>query len=193
MRRFAILAVAILVTLATQGGVAAAKSEQTFGPYTVVSTDSGTCGVTDWATDTFTRRFIVKANGDGTYSMRVTNTHGTFVTMASASPGACEAGGEHGATISAGVTGKMHGTFDGTVSGGTLNPNAICPPTGCFLSVFTTLFFGTGATFSCVSGVGTCRFKFQYSSDEKGLLYRHWTNANKANGDTANKGDIADH
>ncbi len=188
MHRFSILVLAILVALTAQSGVAAAKdnqkNDQKFGPYTVVSPDSGTCG-NDWATDTFTRTFEVKDNGDGTFRLRVEDK-GTFVTFAGASPGACQTTGKHGLLIRAGVTGKMHGTATGTVTGGALIPGAVCPAV-CFMGAFTTAFFGPTAQFTCVSGGGACDFKWQYSSGDKHLLYRHWTNSSNGN-----KGDIAD-
>ena len=177
----------MLVALTAQSGVAAAKDNQknvqTFGPYTVVSPDSGTCG-NDWANDTLTRTFEVTANGDGTYRLRVEDK-GTFVTNAGASPGACETTGKHGLLIRAGVTGKLHGTATGTVTGGALIADAACP-TDCFMGAFTKAFFGTGAQFTCVSGGGACDYKWQYSSGAKDLLYRHWTNSSNGN-----KGDIA--
>lgn len=185
MRRLAIILVAVLAALVTTGGTAAADGDHEFGPYAVVSPDSGTCG-NDWATDTFTRRFIVKSNGNGTFNLRVINTDGTFVTNAGVSPGACEASGRHGATIRAGVTGKMHGTLEGTVYGGVFDPAATCGDP-CFMSVFTSAFFGGTATFSCLGPPGSCRFSFEYSSGDKDLSYRHWKNA-----DNGNKGDIAD-
>ncbi len=185
MHRFSIFVVAILVAFATQSGIAAANDNQKFGPYTFASPDSGTCG-NDWAIDTITRTYEVKDNGDGTFQVRVTSK-GTFTTNEGASPGACETSGKHGETIRAGVTGKMHGSAEGTVTGATgFNPNAPCAPT-CFMSEFVGAVFGPAAQFTCVSGGGACDFKFEYSSGDKDLLYRHWTNSSKGN-----KGDIAD-
>src|SRR5438477_3179355 len=41
---------------------------QHYGPYPSGSPDSGTCG-NDWAMDTFDREFVVRSNGDGTFTI----------------------------------------------------------------------------------------------------------------------------
>lgn len=185
MRRLASIVIASLIMLGADVGTSAASGTREFGPYTVTSPDSGTCG-NDWAIDTFTRHFIVQPNDDGTYTLRVINTDGSFVTLEGKSPGACEAGSRHGETISAGVTGKMHGELVGTVRGGTLDPTKTCGDP-CYMGTFTRAFFGPAATFSCVDGGGACDFAYEYSSGAKGLVSRHWKNAS-----TGNIGDIAD-
>lgn len=177
--RIAYLVAACLTILLASADSSAADSSHEFGPYTVTSPDSGTCG-NDWAVDTFTRHFIVQPNDDGTYTLRVINTNGSFVTLDGRSPGACETGSRHGQTISAGVTGKMHGELTGTVRGGTLDPTATCGEP-CYMSTFTHAFFGPAATFTCVDGGGVCDFAFEYSSGAPGLAYRQWTNASRGN------------
>jgi hypothetical protein len=185
MKRLAYIVVAVIAALLASGGTSAANGAREFGPYTITSPDSGTCG-NDWANDIFTRRFIVQPNDDGTYTLRVVNTDGSFVTIEGRSPGACEPDSRHGQLITGGVTGKMHGQLVGTVRGGTLDPSATCGDP-CYMSTFTHAFFGPTATFTCVDGGGVCDFAFEYSSGAPGLGYRQWTNASRGN-----TGDIAD-
>ncbi len=180
MKRVVIGIVAIIVATLTAGGPTAASASYVFGPYRVVSPDSGTCG-NDWATDTFTRRFVVQANADGTYAVTVLNTDGVFVTIAGASPGGCEAGGRHGSSIAGGLSGKMHGTVAGRVRGGAFDATATCAEP-CYMGTFVASFFGSGATFEVTD------FAFEYSSGARDLAYRQWTNASRGN-----TGDIASH
>lgn len=190
MRRLAIILVAVFAALATSSGTAVADGTYVFGPYTVDSPDSGSCGNT-WANVIFTRRFLVQSNADGSYRFKVINTNGTFTTIDGPSPGACNSGlPSNGHTIRLGVTGQMNGTLEGTVSGGTLDPSATCGAP-CYMSVFIAAFFkpaatGPGVTFSCFVTGGSCQFRYEYSSGDKDLLYRHWTNAS-----AGNSGDIA--
>lgn len=184
MGRLAIGIVAIIAALLASGGTTAASGTREFGPYLIVSPDSGTCG-NDWATDTFTRRFIVQPNDDGTYTLRIINTNGSFITMDGASPGACEPGTRHGQTIAGGVTGTMHGELVGTVHGGTFDATASCSDP-CYMGTFTHAFFGPTATFTCIDGGGTCDFAYEYSSGANGLGHRQWTNSSRAN-----RGDIS--
>ena len=184
MKRSVGIVVAVIVALLAGGGTSAADGAREFGPYAITSPDSGTCG-NDWANDSFTRRFIVQPNDDGTYTLRIVNTDGSFVTIDGRSPGACEAGDRHGQLISGDVTGTMHGELVGTVQGGTLNLNATCGDP-CYMSTFTHVFFGAAATFTCVDGGGTCDYAYEYASGAPGLGYRQWTNASRGN-----SGDIS--
>lgn len=161
-----------------------------FGPYKSSSTDSGTCG-NDWANDTYKREFDVRPAGSGSWEVTETFTGGKFETMTALSPGACETTTAHGTMISAGVNGKFHGFLDGTVTGGTFDPNGCQAPTAdcSTTSGFILAAFGPTAGYSCVTGVGDCSFKFDYHAHGKGLLYHHWINASADQG--GNQGDIA--
>jgi len=142
------------------------------------SADSGTCG-NDWANDTFTRQFDVDMRGDTFYLTEYFKA-GHFVTIAGASPGACQTGGEHGALIDGGVGGSFHGFLGGSVTGGTYNRNAECPDP-CNGASFVSAFFGPEATWNI-----TTDWSFSYEAHGGGLLFRRWTNAG-----SGNVGDIA--
>src|SRR5881398_2722998 len=78
----------------------------------VTTTDHG-CDFRPWATDTTRRVYKVRMNHDGTYTVRL-ETKGRFVTLAGQSPSAdpCPGvirRGKHGATVLAGMKGKIHG------------------------------------------------------------------------------------
>src|SRR4029079_7845331 len=140
---------------------------------TVVVTEHGSCG-NAWATDTSTRTWSVKKNNDGTFRVGRTD-HGTFVTLAGQSPGACETKGKHGHLLNAGINGKFRGYLRGTVSNGTFNPTATCSA-ACIgdTTVFISTFFGSGAQFTCSLGFAGCKFNFEYSSSNKTLKFHHW-------------------
>jgi hypothetical protein len=181
--RKAFLAVAAIAVGAILGttGTALANGRDHFGPFPSGSPDSGTCG-NFWATDTFDRVYKVDPtpSADGTYTVREEFKNGTFITNGGPSPGACET--NTGGTVLPGVTGKMHGYFTIVVSGGTYDPDAVCPP-GCFTAAFVAAFFGPTATFDIPT------FSFQYSAADQGLCLRHWKNASADRG--GNSGDIA--
>src|SRR5918911_1270422 len=85
-------------------------------------------------------------------------------------------GGKFGQTLLAGRTGKLHGYLQGTVSGGTFNPNGTCTTT-CSAGDFVAGFFTSGATFTCNLGYAGCRFSFEYTAQRhkrQGLRYHHW-------------------
>ncbi len=195
MKRLAVLTCLGLVTLIAlvalsfPSGVAMAKNGTThFGPYRGSSTDSGTCG-NNWANDTFKRDFFVTDNGDGTFTLRENFTTGRFVTVAGASPGACEPGGGHGSLVDAGVTGNFKGFEVGTVTGGTFNPKGKCG-NPCTTAGFVSNVFGSTAQYSCLGGPGNCSFNFAYHArGNQGLIYKHWVNASTDYG--SNRGDIA--
>src|SRR5262247_2779348 len=117
-----------------------------YGPFHSTSPDSGTCG-NDWATDTFDRFFKVDVtpNSDGTYNVVEEFKKGTFVTVAGASPGGCET--NPGGVVAAGVTGKMQGSFNIVVSGGTFNPTAVCDASCGTTAGFIAKVFGTTANY----------------------------------------------
>ena len=190
MRRLT-LVLTILAMLALTVPIAADDGEQNgehgdgrgFGPYASGSADSGTCG-NDWANDTFKRFFTAKRNADGSYTLREEFRNGKFVTVAGASPGACETSGTHGTTIRAGVRGEFSGFLAGRVTGGTFDPAGGCPDP-CSGSKFLSIHFGATATWD----VSTYRFRYN-ADDEDGLHFTHWQNASADQG--GNRGDIAD-
>jgi len=195
MKRWTVPALIALGMLVFAGTAASKGHHHRYGPYNGTSPDSGTCGP-DWATDTFKRVFTVEENKDGTFTLREDFKHGTFVTVAGPSPGACETNGsKHGTLVNLGVTGKMHGYLLGTVTTVTgFDPAGGCGPGVCTTASFILTHFGPGATYSCVTGVpNDCRFSFKYSAGRKGLLFHHWRNQDRhpaVPGDE-NKGDIA--
>ena len=189
MRRLT-LVFAILAMLATALPAAADDGERDrdgdgrgFGPYASSSADSGTCG-NDWANDTFKRFFKVTRNSDGSFTLREDFRDGHFVTIAGASPGACEASTPHGTTIRAGVRGEFHGFLAGRVTGGTFTAAGGCPAP-CTGTKFVAIHFGTAAAWD----VSPFRFRYE-ADDEDGLHFTHWQNASDDQG--GNRGDIAD-
>src|SRR5919198_1372370 len=80
--------------------------------FDVVTEDHG-CEFRVWATDRLHRKYKVKKNQDGSYTIR-REDKGTFTTTGPKSPSAdpCPGvirRGKHGSTLQAGITGKMHG------------------------------------------------------------------------------------
>ncbi len=166
--------------------------ESKFGPYNSTSPDNGTCQ-NPWANDTFKREYKVRDNGDGTFFVHEDYKDGSFVTNAGPSPGACEPDSHHGTTVAAGITGKFKGFIEGTVTGGTYNPNGCNAPSNpCAGSTsgFITATFGPGATFTCFLGFAGCKFDFDYKAHDQGLIYRHWEDK-ETNGTEQLTGDIA--
>jgi hypothetical protein len=179
MKAFSILTVlGVLLALAagTTGSALAAGNTQQYGPYASTSPDSGTCGNL-WATETFDRVFRVSTqpNADGTYTLVEEFKNGSFVTGAGPSPGGCET--NPGGVVSAGVTGKMHGTFTIVVSGGTFDPTGGCPG-DCTTADFIATHFGAGATYDVPT------YEFHYSAGNNG----EWKNASADRG--GDHGDI---
>ena len=186
MRRLT-LVFAILAMLATALPAAADDGERdeggrVFGPYASGSPDSGTCG--NWANDTFKRFFKVTPNADGSFTLREDFRDGHFVTLAGASPAACEtvSPSPHGTTIRAGVRGEFHGFLAGRVTGGTFTAAGGCPAP-CSTAGFLATHFGASATWDP-------SFRFRYEADGHGLQFRRWQNASADQG--GNRGDIAD-
>jgi len=172
-----------------------AKAPHSRFTFTVVTTDNSSCG-TAWANDTVKRTFVVKDNGNGTFTL-TRRDRGMFTTIGGASPGSCETTMPHGKTVRAGVTGKLVGFLRGTVSGGTFNPNATCTGTSCgFTDTFLATFFGSGAQFSCLTNSTDCKFNFNYTaSHHQSLLFRHWQDKGTGAGTSLVekfRGDIAD-
>jgi hypothetical protein len=160
------------------------------GPFpTVLDPDGGTCS--PWALDNFDRFLTVHDNGDGTFRVREDFKNGTFVTTGPASPGGCEGGTHHGTFVAAGINGTFEGYLEGTVSGGTFNA-AGCTGADCTTtSGLIAATFGLGASFTCLSGGGTCSFAFEYAAGAQGLIFHHWEDRNDRTGTEEFKGDIA--
>lgn len=161
--------------------------------FVLTSTDNG-CHGTPWATDTLTRTYSVHDNGNGTFRV-IRRDKGTFTTIGGPSPGSCPSDKHHGTVVRAGVTGKIVGYLEGTVSGGTFNPKATCAA-ACFTDTFISTFFGSGATFSCFANSSDCKFNFNYTSPNTTLRFRHWQDRGKGAGTLLKEifiGDIADH
>ena len=79
--------------------------------FAVTTTDHG-CN-SDWATDTLKRTYKVHLREDGSYTVR-REDRGRFVTLGGSSPSSdpCPGvvrRGKHGATVIAGIKGKLHG------------------------------------------------------------------------------------
>jgi hypothetical protein len=113
---------------------AGGSSPLVFGPYDSSSgPDSGICG--NWATDTFTRTWIVTPRPDKSFDVTELE-QGTFVTLAGKSPNDCNV------TIPAGITGTFYADYvDNVASGADFNFTATCPR-GCGLTDFYNTFFG---------------------------------------------------
>jgi hypothetical protein len=162
------------------------------GPVTVTRVDNGSCG-TQWATDTVQSDFKVKKNDDGSYRF-TRRDRGTFVTTGPVSPGKCETKGKHGTAVAPGVKGKVHGSITGTVTGGTFNPNG-CTPATCTTTPGTiAALFGPTAVFSCRTNSSDCKFNYEYSAPEQGLIKHHWQDEGKGAGTLLKErfhGDIA--
>jgi hypothetical protein len=174
------------------------KSDHSRMTFTVTTTDNTSCGeeAGPWATDVVKRTFVVKDNGDGTYTL-TRYDRGRFTTMEHASPGSCDTTGRHGRLVHAGHTGKMVGYLRGTVTGGTFDAKAKCTGATCgFTDTFIATFFGANAKFSCFGNSKDCSFNFQYVAPlGQRLLYRHWQDKGKGAGTKLQEtfiGDIAD-
>src|SRR5436190_16093964 len=90
--------------------------------FAMTTTDNGSCG-NPWATDTETRTYSVKDNGDGTFTLR-RRDKGTFTTLGGPSPGACEAKGNHDTAEIPGLQGRLEGCLVGRGTASSFNPNA---------------------------------------------------------------------
>jgi hypothetical protein len=164
----------------------------------MTTTDNGCNGI-PWATDTETRTYSVKDNGDGTFRVR-RSEKGTFTTLAAQSPGDCGTG-KHGTAVVAGIQGKFQGYLVGTVTATSFNPNATCAAgADCSSRAgFIATYFAAGATYSCDQNSTDCKFNFNYTAKAKGdaqkkLLFRHWQDKGKGAGTLLKEtfhGDIA--
>lgn len=147
----------------------------------LTSPDSGTCG-NDWANDTIKRVYTVKKSADGSYRLLAFD-RGVFTTVAGQSPGACDQNDpHHGATVTAGITGRMGGFVAEKITGGTFNAHATCA--GCTRDAFVAAFFGASAQ------QHADKFLYVYMSKSPALTKHLWVNHGNAT-ESRNRGDIA--
>jgi hypothetical protein len=177
------------VVLASPMALGETNRTEHYGPYASGSPDSGTCGLPDWATDTFDRVFTVRTNGTGSYTVVEQFKNGTFlVDQDGPSPGSCDLNdGSQPGTVDAGVNGRMHGYLVFTLTGTQTShdsscvagdPEAPCTTSGFFVSHF------AGAP---VLGP----WFFHFSAGDQGLVEHEWKNAAEERG--GNHGDIRSH
>ena len=166
-----------------------ANHTQHYGPYTSDSPDSGTCG-NDWATDTFDRHFVVRSNGDGTFTVVEQFKNGSFVTTAGPSPGSCDVtDGSPPGALDAGVTGSMHGYFIISNVGAQTSNNQYCDAvTMSNTDCTTATFINTHFTPCYPAGCQVTTFFDHYSAGDQGLVEHEWKNASEDRG--GNHGDI---
>jgi hypothetical protein len=140
------------------------------GPIAVdAQEDIGTCNNV-WALDSFDKFYTITSNKDGTYNVQVNYKKGTFVTLAGKSPGACESGADNDNIVDAGVTGKTHQEYNGTVTG-TLSSKS-CTPETCFdtTSILNTVF-NTGWTWTILSDGGHWTWTGHYEAGSNGTWF----------------------
>src|SRR5436305_753204 len=136
--------------------------------FTVTTIDHG-CDYRTWATDKLTRKYKVRQNQNGSYTIR-REDKGVFTTTGPQSPSAdpCPGvirHGKHGKLLQAGITGKVHGYIQGTLTGGTFNPNGTCTAECTntdFVAGFFTANAGSTVHHTCLEGYAGCRFNFPY-------------------------------
>jgi hypothetical protein len=176
-----------LTTLLAPAGT---SHTQHYGPYASESPDSGTCG-NDWAQDTFDRDFVVRPNGDGTYTIVEQFKNGSFVTSAGMSPAACDLTyTNHGTTILAGKTGSMHGYFIVSNVGMQTSTSPSCDAADPMNTNCTTATFINSHFVPCYPTTCTVTTFFDhYAAGDQSLLYHEWKNASPDRG--GNGGDIA--
>jgi hypothetical protein len=170
---------------------AGANATQHYGPYASDSTDSGTCGINDWANDTFDRHFTVRQR-DGTFTVVEQFKNGSFETNATASPGSCDFNdGSPPGTVNSGITGSMHGYFIIPLPAGTAqtssDPSCVVgggPSAPCTTAEFINSHFTPCYDFTCP----VTTFFFHYSAGDQGLVEHEWKNASADRG--GNHGDI---
>jgi hypothetical protein len=181
-----IVAAALVVT-----GTAMSKNGKG-GPYAVATTDKGSCDQA-WAHDTLRRTYLVKKLHAGYRVER--RDRGTFVTIGSQSPGACEPG-RHGTTVGAGHRGTVKGLLVGVVTGGVYDKNAFCSGDACgSTDVWLRTHFGPGARFTCLQNSRDCRFSFEYRASGKALRFSRWSDRGTGSGNRLSErcsGDIAE-
>ena len=190
MKRIAVVfaAIAMVVSLS---GIAQAGTVFKDGGYSTTSADSSTCGA-NWAQDLNVRNFTVQlpAVSPGVYKVTEQFASGHFSTIAGVSPQSCQAGNHN--TVKGGIQGTWSGTYNLTVSTGTLNANGSCElvqadpndPSNqqCYTAGWIHGFFGSGATYTLDN------WGFTYNASKK-LPRHHWVNACTV----ANTGSLCTH
>ena len=167
--------------LASPVSLGGGNGTQHYGPFAGESPDSGTCGVNDWANDTFEREFTVRATPTG-FTVVEQFKRGAFTTIEGVSPGSCDSDDTPPGTIRADVTGSMHGYEVITVTGTQTNSNPSCGTNPCTTAGF------LASHFAGSFAIGT--FFFHYAAGDQGLLVHEWKNASDDRG--GNHGDIQD-
>jgi hypothetical protein len=174
MKKLALLAVVPAVFLVTlvPGAASAGKGGQPpikVGPIIVDGQDDiGTCNNV-WAEDSFDKFYTITVNLDGTYNVQVNYKDGTFVTLEGKSPGACESGVDNGNTVAAGVTGKTHQEYNGTVIG-TLS-GATCDATCVDTTTILNKLFATGWKWVVLSDGGHWTWTGHYEAGSNGVWF----------------------
>jgi hypothetical protein len=201
LKRYAITtSLAVAVAAAAVGVASADRQPRPSQVRVLVHTTDNVCDRSGhtWANDTIRRVLKVHRNRDGSYRIREEDK-GSFVTNAggsAGSPGNCaENRSRHGHTVRAGVVGTLKGYLTGTISGGTFDPSATCADP-CGQAAFITAYFGSGASFSCLTNSRDCKFKWVYHGKRnQKLRFRHWEDRGSGAGTFLKerfKGDIAD-
>jgi hypothetical protein len=147
-----------------------------------------------WANDTIKRTYVVKTNSDGSYRLTAFD-RGTFTTVAGISPQGCPTGVDnthHGATVTAGINGRVHGYLTENITGGTFNPNATCAAV-CDRAAFLAAFFGASGQQNLDKNM---RYLFVFTSKDPSLKYHVWLDRGHAGATagslkTVDRGDIA--
>jgi hypothetical protein len=162
------------------------SGSQQFGPYPSETTDSGTCGINDWAEDVVDRYFHIQATGLNTYRVIEKFKRGTFQTLDAASPGACDSSdGTPPGTITTGYSGTFQGYIVMSITSATYTPGSASCLSPCFsTNEFLVSVFGP-------VGAATRNddaYFFHYQASNQGLVYHEWKNASCNRG--GNHGDI---
>src|SRR2546423_2403221 len=158
------IALVVACALASVGVASAHQQPRPHKLRALIHTTDNGCSGQPWANDTIKRTLKVHQKADGSYRIREEDK-GVFQTNAGgavASPGNCpENKSRHGHTVRPGVVGTLKGYIRGTVTGGTFNAGGTCADP-CTQSAFITAYFGSGATFSCLTASQDCKFKWVY-------------------------------
>lgn len=148
-------------------GASGVNNPLVFGPYTTTGDpDSNVCGG-NWATDAFTRTYIVTPQSNGSFD--VTEVFkGSFVTIA----GAAEPNDSACTTSqTGGVTGVFYGDYALNLAApADFNPNATCAGSCSTASFFSTFFNGAAEP-------GSYAWEFYYTTPHNGS----WQNTDHGN------------
>lgn len=150
------------------------------------------CGGFHWADTAWTLLFTVEDNGDGTFAMRTDYRGGTFVTRAGNSPGAACGHTPHGATVAAGIRGRMFAWADETITSSTFNPGA-CGQQPNFGPCSTRSGF-VATVFGCAESACATftAYEFAYQSSDRRLAFKYWRESfNSPDNPDGTEGDIA--